>query len=315
VFGGPPIRDVTGVDDDAVHGRIVETVLADRLEGPMGAVGVDRPVDDLTERARRPEDPGDLGADGLEVVGVHEITRRPPGHGLGRIAQQAGDRRTGIGQDRVLVQHQHEVRGLLDEGTELGFGPGPLGDVADHRHRQQPALHVEASVGDLGVELDAVPPSMPSAHQHGVASGAADRVRGRARVRAQVGGPHARELLYAPPVQRRRGGIRVHDFEGLDIGHQHRVVARFEEKPIGRRAPAHELPARPTLIGRSIAGPGSLLHTRPPGWSDLPDISVPRRSHLRAITHMGRTLCPAGEADERVRPAGSSRPSWSPRVP
>ena len=117
-----PLGDVPGVDHDAGDRRVAQQVGGHDLHVPPAAPGVGHPGLERRRHARRLQDRCRLGAEGLVVVGMHEVQDRNPLQFDGLTAQHPGDRRAGVGDVAALPHHADQVGGVLDQGRQADLG-------------------------------------------------------------------------------------------------------------------------------------------------------------------------------------------------
>ena len=176
------VRDVAGIDDGAADGRVVEEVRALVLDPPVGAVAV-APAHEqrAVDGARAVQQALVLRAHPLPVVGVHDVDQLGPGERLGRVAEHVLDRRRLEADGAVLVQHGHDVGGVVDQGAVPGVGlaagePGSQpGGLERHAKLTGEGLeHGARAVVDAGGRPDG-----EHALRLAAAEGEAQRVRAR----------------------------------------------------------------------------------------------------------------------------------------
>ena len=117
------VRHVARVDDGAADGGVVQEVRALVLDPAVAAVAV-APAHEqrAVDRARAVEQALVLRAHPLAVVGVHDVDELGAGERLGRIAEDVLDRGRLEADRAVLVEHGHDVGGVVDQRAVPGVG-------------------------------------------------------------------------------------------------------------------------------------------------------------------------------------------------
>ena len=136
------VGDVAVVDDDSADHRIVQHVLAGRLERPPRAVGMARPQLDGAQRIGRA---GQVAKDAgyqRDIIGVHPIGDTLTWAIDGLVAEDALDGRGLVEHLAIDTDHHHDVRGVLDQAPESLLAPLEL--------HHQPAL----AIGGFGRHAD-----------------------------------------------------------------------------------------------------------------------------------------------------------------
>ena len=283
-------HEVARVLDDAAEPRVLcaQRVLGLHAVGDVAAVGHE-PVGGGIRRERAPHvlDPAplpvlvaeavadDRGAPGVllvevdgrhglgHVVGVQQVGGRLAQQLVGRVAEDALDRRAEVGDRAGAVDHHHVVARVLDEPPEVRLalrertlGLHALGDVAGVDH--------DAGVGRVGGE--GARHRLVHAPAPVLVAGAVARGRHLARVRDEVGdgGPHVLEVI---GVHRLRRG-RAEQLLGLPAEH-----------PLGRWAHVGGDPVRVAdqdLVARVL--------------DEAPEVRLPRFERRVARRQLGGAL-------------------------
>ncbi len=174
-FERPSIRDVTAVEHDRLDVGIVEEVRHDRVELAPAAVGMAHPARDLGGRARpRRQHLRQLRTHRGRVVGMDDVAHSLADQLVAAPSEHRPHGRALVGHDAVPIDQRDDVRGVLDERSELALvaRPEPLfgrlnalqGEThlrTDDRQRREERLGAVRDVPD-----DDLPPHVVAGH-HG----------------------------------------------------------------------------------------------------------------------------------------------------
>ena len=129
-----PLGDVVGVDDEPANGGVIKEVVRGPVEGDPAPVAMQEPglAHDLPVRALG--DGREMAGEDVAVVGVDAVGEPPADPILRPVAEQSLDGHALIQDTAVPVDHDEQVRRVLDQRAEaclaVGEGVGQPAELA-----------------------------------------------------------------------------------------------------------------------------------------------------------------------------------------